>query len=187
MRYITDFDGYVKQLSFGADIECDGLGCTEYTGAVPTGYTSLEDWYLEEADKLYRWKIVDGNLTLDSTAVAPVEKGDYIIDHGTDENGWHWEKWASGKAVCYKYATSTVDCTTASGALYQGTVDVELPSDFFTACHNVDIDAAGSTGAGYAFFGRYVYYETYINALFFATVSAVKDISYSVKVIGRWK
>lgn len=79
MRYITDTDGYVKEVSFGADIVCDGNDCTEYTGRVPTGYSSLEAWYLAEVEKLYRWKIVSGNLTLDSSAVAPVEG---------DDSGW---------------------------------------------------------------------------------------------------
>lgn len=73
MRYIADSNGYVKEVSFGADIVCDGQECTEYTGAVPTGYASLEAWFMEEIEKLYRWKIVGGNLTLDSAAVAPFE------------------------------------------------------------------------------------------------------------------
>lgn len=74
MRYIADSDGYVKEVSFGADIVCEDQVCTEYTGEVPTGYASLEAWFMEELEKLYRWKIVGGNLTLDSSAVAPREK-----------------------------------------------------------------------------------------------------------------
>lgn len=73
MRYIADSSGYVKEVSFGADIVCGGQECTEYAGAVPSGYASLEAWYIAEVEKLYRWKIVSGNLTLDSAAVAPVE------------------------------------------------------------------------------------------------------------------
>lgn len=71
MRYITNADNCLVSVSFGADIECDWGYCTEYDGAVPSGYTSLEDWYTEEADKLCRWKVVDGNLTLDSDAELP--------------------------------------------------------------------------------------------------------------------
>lgn len=71
MRYIADSGGYVKQVSFGADITCDGVTCTEYTGSIPTGYASLESWYLVESEKLYRWKVVNGNLTLDSSATEP--------------------------------------------------------------------------------------------------------------------
>lgn len=71
MRYITDSDGYVKEVSFGAMIVCGGQGCTEYTGAVPSGYSSLIDWFTRECETLYRWRIVGGNLTLDSSVVVP--------------------------------------------------------------------------------------------------------------------
>lgn len=74
MRYIANANGYLQEVSFGADIACEGNTCTEYTGAVPTGYDSLEAWYLAESDKLYRWQIIDGALTLDSSAVAPAEE-----------------------------------------------------------------------------------------------------------------
>lgn len=73
MRYIADANGYLKEVSFGATIECNGAGCTEYTGSVPSGYDSLVAWFVAEADKLYRWKIVNGELTLDSTATAPAD------------------------------------------------------------------------------------------------------------------
>lgn len=71
MHYITNADGYISAVSFGCDIECEGGSCTEYTGGVPTGYTSLGAWYAAESEKLYRWKIVNGELTLDEDAVAP--------------------------------------------------------------------------------------------------------------------
>ena len=74
MRYITNYAGYVVTVAFGADVECDWGVCTEYTGAVPTGYTSLEDWYTEEVEKLYRWRVVNGQLTADEEAVAPHNK-----------------------------------------------------------------------------------------------------------------
>lgn len=76
MRYITNADGYLVTVSFGGDVECDWGVCTEYEGSVPTGYTSLEAWYAEESAKLHRWKIVNGQLTLDSEATAPT---DYTI------------------------------------------------------------------------------------------------------------
>lgn len=73
MRYITDSNGYIKELSFGATITCGGSECTEYTGSIPDGYESLEDWYLAECDKLYRWQIIGGELTLDKDAEAPAD------------------------------------------------------------------------------------------------------------------
>lgn len=71
MHYIVNANNYIVTVTFGGDVECDWGGCTEYTGSVPTGYTSLEDWYADEAEKLYRWKIVNGKLTLDSGATPP--------------------------------------------------------------------------------------------------------------------
>lgn len=71
MRYIVNDNGYLLQVSFGAMIECDGRSCTEYTGGVPSGYTSLADWSIKEADKLHRWYILEGELTLDPEAPEP--------------------------------------------------------------------------------------------------------------------
>ena len=87
MRYIADSNGYVKEVSFGADIVCGGKSCTEYKGTVPSGYASLESWYIAEADKLYRWKISGGNLTLVSSAVAPVSSAlpSYIKIYKTND------------------------------------------------------------------------------------------------------
>ena len=112
---------------------------------------------------------------------------DYTVETGT-EGSWLYEKKASGRAVCYAKLQSTVSCTSATGTLYQGQVTVSLPSGLFTAVDNVQVTAAGSTGSGYSFFGRYVLSgTTSFNALFFGTVSASKSIDYSAYVIGKWK
>ena len=71
MRYIANGNGYLREVSFGADIYCNGLACTEYTGEVPEGYNSLVDWFAANGDQLHRWKIVEGNLTEDSEAPEP--------------------------------------------------------------------------------------------------------------------
>lgn len=75
MRYIADSAGYVKEVSFGAVITCGDSECVEYTGAVPEGYTSLEDWFNACGGELWQWMIVDGNLTLDPSAEPPAEHG----------------------------------------------------------------------------------------------------------------
>lgn len=71
MHYILNADNYISAISFGCDIECADGYCQEYTGGIPTGYTSLDAWYAAESEKLYRWKIVNGQLTVDADAVAP--------------------------------------------------------------------------------------------------------------------
>lgn len=82
MRYITDENGYLREVSFGAEIDCDDGTCTEYTGAVPVAYETIEEWYIANADRLYQWQIVDGNLVEDGTRpepedclVTPIERG----------------------------------------------------------------------------------------------------------------
>lgn len=80
MKYIADSAGYVKEVSFGAVITCGGSECVEYMGAVPEGYTSLEDWFNACGGELWRWMIVDGNLTLDPSAEPPADPG--VSDSG---------------------------------------------------------------------------------------------------------
>lgn len=71
MRYIAKASGRVLEVSFGAMIECGDMSCTEYTGEVPAGYDSLFDWFTQEGEHLYRWKIVEGNLTKIQGAKEP--------------------------------------------------------------------------------------------------------------------
>lgn len=73
MRYIVNAKNYVTAVSFGALLNYADCDCTEYTGKIPSGWNSLEEWFEDEGGKLWRWKIKSGNLTLDSTAVAPEE------------------------------------------------------------------------------------------------------------------
>lgn len=73
MRYVVNSNNYVVAISFGTDMIYNDCVCTEYTGRVPSGWNSLEEWHEDEGEKLWRWKIVSGNLTLDSKAKAPDE------------------------------------------------------------------------------------------------------------------
>lgn len=76
-RYIADSSGYIKEVSFGALIECGDDSCVEYTGSVPNGYDSLDAWFMAECETLYKWKIVDGELEFDSEVTEPVEEWVY--------------------------------------------------------------------------------------------------------------
>ena len=71
MRYIVDSNNNVKEVSFGYTFTCNGVECVEYEGNIPTGYTSLEEWFAAEGDKLWRWQISSGNLVLNSSADEP--------------------------------------------------------------------------------------------------------------------
>lgn len=78
MRYITNADGYIVTVSFGADVECEHGVCTEYEGGVPNGYTSLDAWYVSESEKLHRWKVVEGNLAKDEAAPKPPQCDSWV-------------------------------------------------------------------------------------------------------------
>lgn len=60
MRYKLDNAGYVCAVSFGCYLD----NCTEYTGAVPTGYNNLDEWATYACIQAYY--IYNGNLVLDS-------------------------------------------------------------------------------------------------------------------------
>lgn len=70
MRYILDNDGYVELFS-ATPMFCNGRGCTEYTGEVPVGYESVEDWAINANIRAY--KIVDGNLVYDPNRCSILE------------------------------------------------------------------------------------------------------------------
>lgn len=73
MRYVTKSGGdlHLVAVSFGAEIECEQGTCKEYTGPIPSGYASLDAWYAEECERLYRWTVTNGLLTLDASAQEP--------------------------------------------------------------------------------------------------------------------
>ena len=118
-----------------------------------------------------------------------VPTADYVVEQGTS-GIWTYEKWANGKAVCYGYDTKTVACTTAYGYLYGGSTTISLPSGLFVSggIDSIHVTTGGSTGSGYAFFGRYASAtNTGFSALFLSTASASKDITFSAEVKGTWK
>lgn len=78
MFYILDSSGFIEEVSTHY-IERDNKTCTEYTGAVPSGYDSLDDWVLNANIRTY--KIVSGNLTYDANRDAALTE--------------QWAQWAN--------------------------------------------------------------------------------------------
>lgn len=67
MKYILDNNGYVESASCNP-ISCDDKVSQEYTGSIPSGYDSLDDWILNANIRAY--KISGGNLVYDSARDA---------------------------------------------------------------------------------------------------------------------
>jgi hypothetical protein len=68
MRYEIDENNYITAVYFN----CNSGTCTEYTGTIPDGYTSLEEWASNAHIQAY--KIVEGNLVYDSDKDAELQE-----------------------------------------------------------------------------------------------------------------
>jgi hypothetical protein len=68
MRYEIDENNYITAVYFN----CNSGSCNEYTGNIPDGYTSLEEWASNAHIQAY--KIVDNNLVYDSVRDAELQK-----------------------------------------------------------------------------------------------------------------
>lgn len=195
MRIITDSDGRVLDVSFGALISCGGQDGADYTGTVPTGYTSLEDWFIKEADKLYRWTVVDGELTLDSSAVAPTDKlpaADYVIEQGTS-GIWTYRKWNSGVSECW--GTKTGNLSKISNYfnfhLY-AFIDIAFPTGLFInppiAIPKMRIGDSGSGTIDVRYNGDATITKDKVNVYGISeTATANQPCRADIYAIGTWK
>ena len=107
VRYKLDNAGYVCAVSFGCYLDT----CTEYTGAVPTGYNNLDEWASYACIQAY-YLDAKGNLVLDYERQMDLEKrqAQEAIDnspvlkkdlYGTDEslNKQYKKATATGKVI----------------------------------------------------------------------------------------
>ena len=70
MRYILDDNGYIDSVSC-TPFNCKDKNCTEYTGAIPSGYDTLEEW--AQSANIRAYKLVEGNLTFDAAKNTELE------------------------------------------------------------------------------------------------------------------
>lgn len=71
MRYILDDNNYIKAISFGSRMECYGKECVEYTGSVPSGYSTLGEWASNAVIQAYY--ISEGELVYDAAKEDEIE------------------------------------------------------------------------------------------------------------------
>lgn len=57
-------------------MSCNGKNCTEYTGDIPSGYTSLDEWAMNANVRAYT--VIDGQLILDTVRLAELENAEVI-------------------------------------------------------------------------------------------------------------
>ncbi len=71
MKYILDNSGYVESASCNP-ISCDDKVSQEYTGTIPDGYETLDEWILYANIRAY--KIVNNNLVYDAAKDAELQE-----------------------------------------------------------------------------------------------------------------
>ena len=107
MRYKLNAEGYICAVSFGCYLD----GCREYTGAIPVGYNSLDEWASYSCIQAY-YIDMDGNLVLDYAKKIECEnkQAQELIDYSpvlrkdlyeTDEllNGQYLRNTVTGKVI----------------------------------------------------------------------------------------
>lgn len=93
MRIITDYDNYFVAGSLAEYIECEYGTCQEYTGAIPTGFESYEDWFIN-CDCRNAWKLVNGNLVYDENKYKELQE---LYKIQEEENTPSTQKWVKDK------------------------------------------------------------------------------------------
>ena len=122
---------------------------------------------------------------------------DYIVAQGTEAMGsngtWHWEKWASGKAVCYGCRNyGNMGVSTAWGNLYRSeTFTQSLPSGLFNAIPEV-IEITFRNGSYGAWIAKHESSAPTTSSsgsfIVVRPASATINQAYiSFNIIGRWK
>lgn len=190
MRFLVDYQKNLIAVSFGADFTCDGQTCQEYRGAVPAGYDSLEDWYLKECEKLYRWQVLDGQLTINSAAVAPACLGNYVEEFGqSDDGAWHWRKWANGWAECWGYIEADILLEQLANGLYTCSGVEAFPFDFLDYWPTVSGSCPIQAGPNWVNVGPSISSPHTFDWQFFTTSTALDGSSLPIFITaaGRWK
>lgn len=201
MKYILDDLGYIDEISFGGTIECKNKTCTEYTGTIPSGYTSLIEWSEKANTRAY--KITNGNLVYDSAKNTALQTqwtteeenskiSNYISSKGSNSNG-SWIKYVDGTMVTYQRYKATLASTPDEwGSLYAYSITniknypqtfKELPTISATLsatgkngwlCTNVETgEETASKPCGYQ--------------LIRPTKTTLENVYLNVVAYGRWK
>ena len=154
-------------------------------GAAFGKYSEREGLEVDWDAIFYKDVEVDGAVTIGGNTIA-----DYPIETGTD-GIWIWEKWASGKAVCWgNELIETLELTTKmtdgvySNSSYNSRT-VYLPSDFFT---NVIYAEANVVNGGYTHSQvSQVYNNAIVTRIWASYAYTVSGSVMSYYVIGKWK
>lgn len=163
LRYILNNEGYVCHASLGGLIVCDLGECTEYNGEVPSGYSTIEEWYDSEIEKLNAWKIVSGNLVYDENRYNEIQKRCEIEEEENTPSTHQWVRnqlKQSNSVVIDEFSNSVsgTSLLVLENSGDYGIPKVNVSSDTATTCNVVTsnknllgIDAVTQTTNGITF------------------------------------
>lgn len=120
-----------------------------------------------------------------SSAVYGITPADYVVEWGQTD-GWHWEKYASGKAECWAILIeeNNEPYSTWNNMPFRYTPMWEFPIEFLDV---PSVSYAGYIGSGYAIDARAEATKDWVR-LFFATSSTGSQrVEAHIQAKGFWK
>lgn len=140
---------------------------------------------------VFDWSGADFNFNV-PVSINNEPIADYVIERGTDDF-WTYEKWASGKAVCYGVKNyGTIVATTAWGAFYESSgFRQSFPSDLFIEAPqhlNIQTQRGGAClMCGYGYSEPPTKDSTGLFFFFRPTAANVSQVYVMFYAIGRWR
>jgi hypothetical protein len=146
---------------------------------------AFSEEYTARAAPVFDWDEddfnVNGTLKINGQPVA-----DYVVARGT-ERIWTWEKWASGKAMCWGCTAEKTVTFSGDGPVYGSNIVYAATYPFnFTRVDSVDVNIVSDSGCVVPAV-RVAEQSISMSAIrLFGGKESVQGY-YSIAVTGRWK
>lgn len=146
MRYILDENGYVELCS-ATKLVCEDRTCTEYTGSIPDGYETIEEWAKNANIRAY--KVIDGELVYDANKDAELQ-AQYELDASNNacaSVGYVNDKFSKSSTIYDDNMTKTTnDLVIKDAGEYEiPEIVIEGTGDLKTATNKIEDARAGKS------------------------------------------
>lgn len=112
---------------------------------------------------------------------------DYVVDTG--ESGiWTYEKWASGKAICWGTQSNYITFTSPMTNMGYASITVNLPSELFASVKQVIPTQKDTTGVQFTLYGTpyAITTKSFKNNVMRVFNASAMTAVFSYEVIGTW-
>ena len=119
-------------------------------------------------------------------AAYGVSPADYIVEWKDDDNGWHWEKWASGKAECWAvfYEEGNTPYVEWNNMPFRYTPTWSFPFEFTDV---PSISYSGYVGSGFAIDARAEATNSWVRLFYATSATGSQKVEAHVQAKGYWK